>query len=146
MELVTSAAAVPVVALLPPVSAAATAAGDQGHAHALWRIALSEYECTKAAFEQACTDYSAAQRTVWDAQEGNAYEKYCLKQFESAEEETSEAHDAARKTLFATPAPDAAAMLLKLELLTSYLTECCADDREHVAAIRDDARRLLVTP
>jgi hypothetical protein len=49
----------------------------------------------------------------------------------------------AREALFRTPAPDASALLAKLDLLTTYLNECESEDKERVAAVADDVRRLF---
>jgi len=49
----------------------------------------------------------------------------------------------ARIALWRTPAPDTAAMLFKLELLTDYMAEGCDDFHEEVRAISDDAHRMV---
>lgn len=49
----------------------------------------------------------------------------------------------ARNDLLDTPAPDQAAMLVKIELLAAILDEVSSEDAESIAAVRNDARRLL---
>jgi hypothetical protein len=49
----------------------------------------------------------------------------------------------ARNALWRTPAPDADAMLLKLDLLSAYMIDGRDDFHAEVTAIRDDARRLF---
>lgn len=49
----------------------------------------------------------------------------------------------ARQAVIDTAAPDPAAMLFKMELVSEIMRECGAEDAESVAAIRNDARRLL---
>lgn len=49
----------------------------------------------------------------------------------------------ARNDLLETPAPDQAAMLVKIELLAVILDEVSSEDAENIAAVRNDARRLL---
>ena len=55
-----------------------------------------------------------------------------------------DAFSAARDKLIEnTPAPDAAAILYKLELLAVAMTEADEGDALLVTALRDDARRLF---
>lgn len=49
----------------------------------------------------------------------------------------------ATNKLLDTPAPDADALLFKLDLLASIMGEHEVEDAPHVASIREDARRLL---
>lgn len=49
----------------------------------------------------------------------------------------------ARDKLLRTPAPDANAMLFKLELLAKIMREADVDDAERIEAVRDDAKRLF---
>jgi hypothetical protein len=49
----------------------------------------------------------------------------------------------AREKLFSTPAPDAASLLYKLEILMNYLNDCESEDEERVAAVAADVRRML---
>jgi hypothetical protein len=108
-------------------------------AAALWRIVLSAYESEVAAYAVSAAEYSAA---------GKAHEASGLPfaAFRPAEEKHDKAADAlanAREALFLTPAPDADALLLKLDILMEYLADCDAEDVKRVGAVRDDARRLF---
>lgn len=49
----------------------------------------------------------------------------------------------ARDKLLETPAPDADAMTMKLDILAALMTESCDQDADAVCAIRDDAHRLF---
>jgi hypothetical protein len=49
----------------------------------------------------------------------------------------------ARGKLYDTPAPDAAAVVLKLSILAAEMKEADAEDAENVEAIRADAERLF---
>jgi len=49
----------------------------------------------------------------------------------------------AREALLLAPAPDAEAMLLKLDILAAYVREADGEDADHIASIRDDAHRLF---
>lgn len=51
----------------------------------------------------------------------------------------------ARDALFATPAPDNAAMLFKIELLSNMMCEAEVEDADRLKAICTDARRLLTS-
>jgi len=74
-------------------------------------------------------DFEASKRIYGDVQE----------RFDAA----CDLRCAAQDKLLTTPAPDADAMLYKLDLLSSVMAEHQSEDAESVAAIRDDARRLL---
>jgi hypothetical protein len=66
--------------------------------------------------------------------------------YRPAEEKHDVACDLRRRAwdkVIGTPAPDAEALLLKLDLLTDELISCDDEDAERLDAIRQDARRLL---
>lgn len=72
-----------------------------------------------------------------------AHQRHNLAALDKAVFEAGDAASAAEAQLYATPAPDADAMLHKLDILTAKMVECCENDAESVTAIRDDARRLF---
>jgi hypothetical protein len=82
------------------------------------------------AFEEHCVNAEKAGERILDAVE---------KRWEGALETLW----AKRRALLATPAPDSAAMLRKLDLLAAYMTEGDDEQAGGVAAIRDDAHRLF---
>lgn len=72
-----------------------------------------------------------------------ANERHRVTELDDAYTLASSAFWEARRTLLATPAPDAEAMLFKLDLLAADMREALQDDADSIEAIRDDAKRLL---
>lgn len=73
----------------------------------------------------------------------NAHAKHRTDELEKAMEAAADTYWASFKAVMKAPAPDAEALIAKLDILTSEMTVADADDAERVAAIRDDARRLF---
>lgn len=72
-----------------------------------------------------------------------ADEKHRCKELQEAFDAACSAIWDARDKLLATPAPDAEALLFKLDLLVTDMDEGDEQDAPAVRAIRDDARRIL---
>lgn len=72
-----------------------------------------------------------------------ANERHRVTELDDAYTLASSAFWEARRTLLATPAPDTAALLFKLEMLAMDMREAAVEDAESVEAIHDDAKRLL---
>jgi hypothetical protein len=86
---------------------------------------------------QIVTDYAKLQEEVSEV-------------VQRLDDSTEQLHDVAcdkvtdaREKLLATPAPDAAALFYKLDILNAYLAECDSEDKERVAAVAADVRRLF---
>jgi hypothetical protein len=109
-------------------------------AAALWRIALSDWAKAQQDYAKSARKYEAACREF----DAGTLDKERF--FRVDEEEHSDAAtklSEARDKFLATPAPNPAALGVKLDTLTDYLTECHSEDLHRVAALRDDARRLF---
>lgn len=119
-------------------STPATATEATSPQAALWRIAVSEYEAECVAYAEFEVRYKAICRA---SDEGEDVDVFA---FERAElDPYADRLFKAREKLFATPAPDAEALIYKLDVLLPYLTDCASEDLERVQSIDADVRRLL---
>jgi hypothetical protein len=109
---------------------------------ALWRIAVYEYERINEAYAVVAREYEAA-CAEYDGPNTNAA---ALQRYNAAEAKHDDAAGAihhARQRLFLTPAPDAAAVLYKLDVLLPYIREVTSEDADKFEALDKDIRRLI---
>jgi hypothetical protein len=108
----------------------------------VWRAALSAYRHAAAAHEEACSITDQALERYYAERPDNGshpeiQERTGVTAAEAAAEAVCTADDEAFKTLLATPAPDLAAVVTKLELLRDV-----GVDYRDVPLLIDDLRRL----
>ncbi|MFP5328861.1 MAG: hypothetical protein ACLGHC_01820 [Alphaproteobacteria bacterium] len=85
---------------------------------------------------------AVAEFLAWSSERRAAYEQI-VGDAERKHDAAVDKRHGTREALLACPAPDAEAILFKLELLAADMAEADTDDAERVAAIRDDAKRLF---
>jgi hypothetical protein len=79
----------------------------------------------------------------WSARRQKAVDLHRVHRLDKDFDVAFREREVARNALFNSPAPDHAALLEKIDLLASMMSEAEVDDAEHMSTIKADARRLL---
>lgn len=109
-----------------------------------WEAALKAHQDAEAAYEAHQPEYRAACAQLdRDREKGLADAMERFQPTEKRHDKFADNRWEARDALLKTPAPDAEAILFKLDILAADMAEACVEDAERVACLRDDARRLL---
>lgn len=111
-----------------------------------WEAALKALQEAEDVYSRSHGDYRAASEQMEREIKSGVDRKTAFENFSPAEKRHDKFADnrwEARDALLKTPAPDAEAMLFKLDILAADMAEACVEDAERVACLRADARRLL---